>query len=339
MLDVELGPIRPPSESQSLLIRVTRGCHWNKCSFCGLYKNIKFSMRPTKDILKDIEIYGEYYAKQNRFFRSCFLQDGDALHFPTKDLLQILNAIKKNFPTMQTVTTYARADSVLKKSEAELLALSKAGLNHFYRGIETGSNTILKNTHKGITADDIVTSGLMCKRAGITLSEFTLLGIGGRELAEENAIETARVINKINPDFIRVHHAAFKPKTKAGRDVEKGLIQLQSEEEIVREQKLFIEQLDGIDSYYVNEHIVNLLLEVRGKLPDSKKQMLAVIDNYLSMSDTDKLNFALGRRFGKYRYIMDMQNEETKESITKYISANPNVDFNKLCNDYRAQTI
>ena len=128
MIDIELGPIRPPSESQSLLIRVTRGCHWNKCFFCGLYKGMKYGVRPTDDILEDIKKSAELYGKNHTVFTSCFLQDADALNVPTKDLLIILDKIKTCFPSLQTITSYARCDSILRKSESELTALREAGL-------------------------------------------------------------------------------------------------------------------------------------------------------------------------------------------------------------------
>jgi len=343
MFDIELGPIRPPSESQSLLIRITRGCHWNKCFFCGLYKGMKYGVRPTDDILDDIKKSAELYNSNGTVFTSCFLQDADALNIPTKDLLLILDKIKSCFPSLQTITSYARCNTILRKSESELTALKESGLNHLYRGIETGSDTILKNIYKGITSKDIIDSGLMCKNAGIILSDFTLLGIGGRELLEENAIETARVINAVNPDYIRVHHTAFKPDTKLGRDVEKGIFILQSEEEIVREQRLFIENLNGIDSFYINEHIVNLLLEVRGKLPSAKNNMLKIIDNYLSMSEEEKLNFAIGRRIGHYYLLSDMQNKSKNTVVSQYINnmktKHSNIDFDKVCNFCRANMI
>jgi radical SAM superfamily enzyme YgiQ (UPF0313 family) len=343
MTDIELGPIRPPSESQSLLIRVTRGCHWNKCFFCGLYKGMKYSVRPTDDILDDIKKSAELYNSNGTIFTSCFLQDADALNVPTEDLLLILDKIKSCFPSLQSITSYARCDSILRKSESELTALRELGLNHLYRGIETGSDTILKNIYKGITSKDIINSGLMCKNAGMILSDFTLLGIGGRELSEENAIETAKVINAVNPDYIRVHHTAFKPNTKLGHDVEKGIFILQSEEEIVREQRLFIENLEGINSTYINEHIVNLLLEVRGKFPSDKNKMLEIIDSYLGMSENDKLNFAIGRRIGYYYLLSDMNDKSKNTAVSQYIenlkTKHSDVDFDKVCNFCRANMI
>ena len=138
MKDIEIGPIRPPSESESLLIRVTRGCHWNKCYFCGLYKSMKFSMRPIEETIADIEKQATLY--QRKKIKSCFLQDGDALVLKTDYLLRILEALNKCFPDLEYITSYARADSITRKSPVELKELRQAGLNHLYCGMETGSD-------------------------------------------------------------------------------------------------------------------------------------------------------------------------------------------------------
>lgn len=140
MKDIEIGPIRPPSESNSLLIRVTRGCHWNKCYFCGLYKSMRFSMRPIDETIEDIRRQAQ--LNRGKKITSCFLQDGDALVLKTDYLLRILEAINQSFPDMQYITSYARADSITRKSPAELKALRQAGLNHLYSGMETGSDQI-----------------------------------------------------------------------------------------------------------------------------------------------------------------------------------------------------
>ena len=159
MNNIEIGPIRPPSESDSLLIRVTRGCHWNKCYFCGLYKNMSFSMRPIDEVIADIQGQSERY--QDRNYTSCFLQDGDALVLKTEYLLQILEAIRKYFPFLKHVTTYARADSITRKSSDELNELRQAGLDHLYCGMETGSDAVLKLINKGFNADTVIKSGCM----------------------------------------------------------------------------------------------------------------------------------------------------------------------------------
>ena len=190
----------------------------------------------------------------------------------SRPVLRILDAINQNFPDMQYITSYARADSITRKNPAELKALRQAGLNHLYSGMETGSDRILKLINKGFDADTVVRSGCMAKDADMILSEFILLGIGGKELSEENAAQTAKALNIIQPDFIRVHATGIKPESKLGEFVRDGSFTLQSEEEIVIEQKLFLQQLHEMDSYYVNEHIVNLLLEVRGKYCEQRNR-------------------------------------------------------------------
>ena len=341
MKDIEIGPIRPPSESNSLLIRVTRGCHWNKCYFCGLYKSMQFSMRPIDETIEDIKRQSQLY--QGRKINSCFLQDGDALVLKTDYLLRILDAINQYFPDIQYITSYARADSITRKTLAELKMLQKAGLNHLYCGMETGSDQILKLINKGFDSDTVVRSGCMAKDADMILSEFILLGIGGRELSEENALQTSKALNVIQPDFIRVHATGIKPESKMGEFVRNESFTLQSEEEIVVEQKLFLEQLKEMDSYYVNEHIINLLLEVRGNLRTEKQNMLSAIDRFLNLPKAERLLFVVGRRLNIFFMLEDLKKQElhkqAKESLQKILSKNPDIDFAALCNYIRQSQI
>ena len=343
MLEYEIGPIRPPSQSQSLLLRATRGCSWNKCFFCGIYKGMRYSVRPADDVVDDVKKAADFYGERRHLFQTCFLQDGDALKLPTGDLSTILRAVKEYFPSIRSVTSYARADTIVQKSVAELTDLREAGLNHLYSGMETGSGVVLRKINKGFSPEDIVRSGLMCKQAGIVLSELLVIGLGGRELWEENALQSAAVLNEISPEFIRVHAAAIKENTKLGHDLAKGNFALQSEEEIVIEQRLLIEKLEGIDSYYMNEHGVNLLLEVRGKLPSAKAEMLAVIDRYLGFTDEVRLHYALGRRLGYYHFLTDMEENDLWAMVDGEVKSlenkTPPVDFTVLCNQLRSQMI
>ena len=341
MKDIEIGPIRPPSESNSLLIRVTRGCHWNKCYFCGLYKSMQFSMRPIDETIEDIRQQAQFY--QGKKINSCFLQDGDALVLKTDYLLRILDAINQYFPDIQYITSYARADSITRKTPAELKILRQAGLNHLYCGMETGSAQILRLINKGFDSDTVVRSGCMAKDADMILSEFILLGIGGKELSEENAIQTAKALNVIQPDFIRVHATGIKPESKLGEFVRDGSFTLQSEEEIVIEQKMFLQQLQAMDSYYVNKHIINLLLEVRGNLRTEKQEMLSAIDRFLSLSPDEKLLFTIGRRLNIFFLLDDLKKPElhkkAEESLKNILGKSPDVDFVALCNYIRQSQI
>lgn len=181
---------------------------------------MRFSMRPIEEIIEDIEKQAQFY--KGKKIISCFLQDGDALVLKTDYLLRILETIHQYFPDIQYITSYARADSITRKSPSELRILREAGLNHIYSGIETGSDQILKLINKGFNADTAVKSGCMAKEADMILSEFILLGIGGKELSEENATRTAEALNIIRPDFIRVHATGIKPESKMGEFVREG---------------------------------------------------------------------------------------------------------------------
>lgn len=214
MRDIEIGSIRPPSESNSLLIRVTRGCHWNKCYFCGLYKSMRFSMRPIDETIEDIRRQAQLSRKKK--ITSCFLQDGDALVLKTDYLLRILEAINQSFPDMQYITSYARADR-------------------------------------------------------------------------------------------------------------------------------FLQQLHEMDSYYVNEHIVNLLLEVRGNLRTEKQEMLSTIDRFLTLPPDERLLFTVGRRLNIFFRLDDLKkpklHQKAGESLQQILSKNPHVDFAALCNYVRQSQI
>ena len=194
-----------------------------------------------------------------------------------------------------------------------------------------------------IVGGTVVRSGCMAKDADMILSEFILLGIGGKELSEENAAQTAKALNIIQPDFIRVHATGIKLESKLGEFVRDGSFTLQSEEEIVIEQKLFLQQLHEMDSYYVNEHIVNLLLEVRGNLRTEKQEMLSTIDRFLTLPPDERLLFTVGRRLNIFFRLDDLKkpklHQKAGESLQQILSKNPHVDFAALCNYVRQSQI
>lgn len=342
MIDMELGPIRPPSEAESLMLRVTRGCHWNKCYFCDLYKKYKFSRRKYEEIEEDLKKAADSEYAQN--YTTCFLQDGDAFVLRTEFLMQILEGIHKYLPNIKHVTTYARADSIARKSVSELRELKTAGIEHLYCGMETGSDLILRKINKGFDTATIIISGTKAKEAGMVLSEFTLFGIGGKELAEENAVETAKVLNVIKPDFVRVHATGIKLSSEMWNYVKNKELTLQSEEEIVSEQKIMLELLaDDMDCIYMNEHIVNLLLEVRGNIRTDKQNMLETINTYLQLPKQEQELFNLGRRLNIMFFLADLNNrakrKQTEEGLRKIKTQNPDLDLAFVCNYVRQTQI
>jgi len=350
----EQGPIRPPSEAYSLLLRMTRNCPWNRCEFCHTYKGQKFSVRSVEEVKRDIDSVQEIVSEvkalswQRGFggeitpslvnlilqhpqhypdgFRSVilwlytgeknvFLQDGNNLVLKTDDLVEILRYLKETFPSIERITSYARAKTVSKKTVEELQDLFRAGLSRIHIGLETGYDPLLQYMKKGVTAQEHVDAGRKVKASGISLSEYVILGLGGRRMWREHAIETAKVLNQIDPDFIRVRTLKLLKTMPLYEKIEKREFTLLTDDEVVGEERLLIENLEGINSTFVSDHILNLLEEVEGKFPQEKGKMLARIDCYLALSSEDKANFRLGRRAGVYRSVDDLSNPALKGQV------------------------
>lgn len=309
----ELGPIRPVTEANSLLIRLTRGCPWNKCAFCTNYKGIRFSRRSVDEIKNDIVTAAEYY--DNHPFESCFLQDGDSFILKTNHLIEILQFLKEHFPTLKEVTSYGRAQTIVRKSPQEMKAIGDAGLTRLYCGMESGSDQVLKMVRKGVTSADTIKAAWLAKDAGMEISEFIILGLGGKELWKEHAIKTAKTLNKIDPHFILLLTIRVWEDSELYQLLKEGKYQLQTESNIIEEQRLLVENLNGIKSYYDNHHIGDLLMEAKGSLPEDKLKLLTILDRFLSLSSSDKINFVLGTRLGIYRQMDDMKNQYLKDMI------------------------
>ncbi|WP_261817226.1 radical SAM protein [Vibrio gallicus] len=318
MLEFEQGPIRPPSEANSLLIRTTQGCPWNKCNFCTLFKGVEFSIRPVEDIKKDIWAARRFYAGKS--FDSCFLQDGDSFAMPTEDLLDVLATLKQAFPELKQISSYGRAQTMIKKSAQELKAICDAGLNMLYCGLESGSVEVLKQAKKGITPKAIIKSSQHAKAAGMQMMVFVLLGLGGKALSKQHVSETAAVLNAIQPDEIRLLSLAIKSDTELDNLVQKGTFEPLSETEMIIEQRNILSALDLKCSRYGNYHGINILTEVNGQLPHDKTAMLEVIDQYLAMNETAQNNFVLGRRLNYYTHLTDMNNQLMSDTIQQEIT-------------------
>ena len=341
---IEQGPIRPPSEAQSLLIRATRNCPWNKCTFCHTYRGTRFEIRPLEDIKKDVQTvadaadeikkiswqYGEggritetvanaiagdpnydegfrsvaiwlYYGG-----RSVFIQDGNSIVMKTDDLADLLRFIRNKFPSVDRITSYCRAKTVAQKTVDDFKKLHDAGLTRLHIGMETGYDPLLTFIRKGVTAAELVEGGRNIRLSGISLSEYIMPGLGGTRWTKEHATASARVLNEINPDYIRLRTFQPVPGTEICEIVNKGEFDLLDEDGVVKEIRLFIETLEGIESRIVSDHILNLLEEVEGKLPEDKDRLLGVIDKYLRLSDEDRAIFCLGRRLGAFRRLDDL---------------------------------
>jgi radical SAM superfamily enzyme YgiQ (UPF0313 family) len=313
----EQGPIRPPAEADSLLIRTTRGCPWNRCHFCTLFKGHRFSLRSVEEIKNDIASARRHY--NGAPFETCFLQDGDSFAMRTNDLIEVLTTLKDAFPSLRKISSYGRAQTMMSKSEAEIKEIHDAGLNMLYCGIESGSDQVLEAVNKGVTQDALIQSALKARQAGMSLMVFVILGLGGKELSEHHARETAQVLNTINPNSVRIMSLAVKQETALWKKIENGSFTLLSETEMIEEQRQLIEQLKDIHSHYGNFHGINLLTELDAVLPEEKTHLLAIIDDFLALNTPLQLNFILGKRLGYYSHLAGFQESSAFHAVQQQI--------------------
>ncbi|MCQ1061118.1 radical SAM protein [Photobacterium sp. DNB23_23_1] len=317
-IQFQQGPIRPPSEADSLLIRTTQGCPWNKCHFCTLFEGMAFSIRPVEDIKRDIWAAKAFY--KGRQFESCFLQDGDSFAMDTKDLLDVLQTLKQAFPGLKQVSSYGRAQTMTKKSPAEMKAICDAGLNMLYCGMESGSIEVLKKMKKGITPKSILKSAEYAKQAGMKMMTFIILGLGGKEFSDQHVNETATLLNQIDPEEIRILSLAVKPGTELDAMVKNGSFTPLTEIEMVMEQKKLISLLENVHGNYGNYHSINLLMELNGRLPEDKPQFLSTIDRFLAFEPEQQQNFILGRRVNYYSRLDDINNQLYFDTVQRELA-------------------
>jgi len=355
----EQGPIRPPNEAQSLLLRITRNCPWNQCLFCPVYKGRKFSLRSVEEIKEDIrsaraladEItelsfrLGEGGRINDRVVSAvfnrpetpdemrsvaawmyygtgaCFLQDADNLVMKTADLVEVLRFLRETFPEITRVTTYSRSRTIVRKSVEGLTEIRKAGLDRVHVGLESGYDPLLKLVKKGVSSEQQVEAGRKAVEAGLELSEYVMPGLGGQEMWKEHALATAGVLNRINPHFIRLRSLRVPRRVPLYALYENGTFTMQTDDGVAEEIRVFIQALEGITSVLTSDHIMNLLEEVSGKLPEDKEAMLEVIRRYQALSDEDRLIYRLGRRGGTYRSTSDLARDPvTREKIRGLIA-------------------
>ena len=246
--------------------------------------------------------------------KSAFLQDANTMIMKTADLVEVIKFLKETLPGIERITSYARSKTVAKKKAEELAALREAGLSRLHIGLESGYDPVLQYMDKGVTAAEHIAAGKKVVASGISLSEYVVLGLGGRKMWREHALETARVLNEINPDFIRVRTLSVNKKHLLYTDVQSGDFVRQTDEEIVEEEKLLLENLECSASF-VSDHITNLLQEIEGKLPEDKEKLLAVIARFQAMTPEERRSFIVGRRVGIYATLDDASDWRRREAV------------------------
>ena len=272
---------RPPSEADSFIIRVAHGCPHNKCTFCNIFKTVAYRPIPLEEVLAGIDLDVEDLGELLPAVKSVYLEGGDPLILPAKDLLRIMRHASEKFPALGRFTCYATARSVIRKTKRELKSLAEAGLRRVFVGLESGLDLILEQTHKGCTSADILLAGNNLNDAGIENDVSMMLGIGGEKYSERHALATASLLSKLSPACVRIRTFVPKSDTPLGQDFLTGEFILQTPYSILNELRLMVENISG-PTLLLSEHWTDYL-KFKAKMPEHKQFLLAAVDNALKM--------------------------------------------------------
>lgn len=267
---------RPPSEARSFILRVTRGCAHNKCTYCNMYRGVPFQILKDEEISRQIAL-AAHYGKDR--VRRVFLADGDALVLPTAKLLKILQALRDTFPKLQRVSSYAAPKDILRKSEEELRQLKEAGLQLLYYGMETGDDATLKAVNKGVSGEEAVEAGRRVTASGMKLSIMVILGLAGKESSHRHAIETAKAINIIQPTMWSALCLMLYRGSELLDQFERGEFNPLSPAELMEELYTIMENVNLPEDRHClfrSNHISNYI-PLAGTLPRDKQRLLAEI--------------------------------------------------------------
>ena len=271
---------RPPGEWKSYLLQATVGCSNNTCTFCNMYRDKKFRVRPMADILEDIRMAKAYYGDVRRVF----LCDGDAIVMRTNDLVTILDALYAAFPSLEKVTIYAGPRSTLTKTPEELKLLREHGLARADLGVETGSGALLRKVKKGVDAQEMLEAGVRLREAGIDLWVMILLGLGGREGSREHILETAAMMNEMKPRHLSALTLTLYPGTELYDDWRAGRFTPITPTESLQEIRLLLEKLDVDPLHFTCDHASNYV-PLKGSLPEDRAHFLARLDRVLESGE------------------------------------------------------
>ena len=334
----EQGPIRPPSEASSLLVRVNRNCPWNKCAFCPVYKGTRFSLRAVEDVLSDLDAMVEAYGDRPR---TVFLQDANPIVSRADDLVRILDGIRQRFPKVNRITAYARAHTLAHRKLDDLVRLRQAGLDRLHVGLESGCDAVLVMVRKGSSRAQQIEGGRKAKEAGFELSEYVMPGLGGQELTEAHADDTASAIAAIEPDFVRLRSTAVAPGTALAELRDDGKLIEVDDIGMVSEVRRFLAGLEGVRTRLESDHMLNLLMELRGDLPDDLDALIATCDRFLDLPARQKAMFILGRRLGWIGELDHLDHPQVVADLERVVDrlAQQGVDLDTATSDLRKRMV
>ena len=268
---------RPPSEARSLILQITSGCSWNKCAFCEMYASKSFKVKPFEDVQKEIE----QVADSGFVFNKVFLADGDAMVLSANKLNKIICEIKNKFRKVRRISVYARPSDFAKKSLSELKELKSAGLDLAYVGAESGDDEVLRNINKGETFKTTTEGLLKAKEAGIKLSVMILNGLGGLELSRQHAVNSAKLINEIQPEYVSTLVLSMPLGEQHFKNRYAGKFTMLSKFELIEELGIFLKNTELNQSVFRSDHASNYLI-LKGILSKDKDLLISKIDTVLN---------------------------------------------------------
>lgn len=275
---------RPPSEARSFILQLTLGCSWNRCKFCEMYTSKKFQVRKENDIFKEIDLMAPYSSQ----IRKVFLADGNAMVLSFDKLMRILEKLNTTFPNLNRVSIYALPQDLNSKTESELRSLSEAGLKLIYTGIETGDDKLLKLTNKGETSVSTVDGLVKARESGLRLSVMILNGLGGKQYSSQHAINSARVVNSIQPEYLSTLVLSFPYGIDHFRKRFSSDFLEMNKYDLISEMGNFIGELELQNTIFRSDHASNYLV-LKGILNRDKEKLLSGISKVLDNPGSSEL--------------------------------------------------
>lgn len=272
---------RPPSEAYSYILQVSIGCSHNQCTFCGMYKEKSFRMRRTEEIIEDLQ----KARTAHKHVEKIFLADGNALALPAPDLEIILLEIRSRFPECKSVSAYSAPKDILRKTVRELEKLKELGLKMCYLGVESGSDQVLQRINKGVDRQEMIRSGQKVKNSGIKLSVTVISGLGGKDLWQEHARESAKVINEIQPDYFALLTLLVQEETPLYEAVKNGEFQLLDPKEVLKETYWMIKDLSLNNTVFRSNHASNYVA-LKGSFPEDQEALLNTVNQALKEEES-----------------------------------------------------
>ncbi len=300
-----------------MLVRVSRNCPWNMCAFCPVYKGTKFSLRSVEDVLADLDEMRKFYKDRPR---TVFLQDANPLLTKPDDLVRIIEGVRERFPRVERITAYARSHTLARRSLSDLERIRRAGLDRLHVGMESGCDAVLDLVSKGTTRAEQIEGGRRAKLAGFELSEYVMPGLGGKSFSEAHADDSASALCEIEPDFVRLRTAAVIPRTPLAELEATGDFVPLGEVEMVGEIRRFLSGLGELHGRLESDHILNLLMELKGDLPGDLDGLLDTCDEFLRLPERMRLKFIMARRLGWMVQLADVDQVAIHPQVEEFMA-------------------